>query len=453
MSYIGKNPKVKTVVLDDVNVAVQTNPVAGSHKLVNRNGVFNVLDSTGVESALGGGATTVKVSQVAHGFTVGKVFYASGSNTYSLAKADAANTAEVVGIVSKVITVDSFEMTTAGLVTGLSGLTANEVYYLSASTAGAITATEPTTIGYISKPIGIAASSTSLVVTPSRGSVVGGVNARTALTLANNATNDIQSVAAYDAGELTGWVSIAATTPLKFYVSAPFAKNGAATDWNIATSYMGDTPPVGFSISITSAGLIQLAMPSIAGFASASINYALNAPAVGATFPLSIDAAAITTGTVASARLPDISARKILGDTSGTAVPAGFVGETVTASFDTGGTAVGTANVFINMTSISLTAGTWLITSQVVINSNSNATQAFSVAVSENSANTTTDHTAGVNQLAVDTYGISGSNPKLPVALQYLKSSNSSKTIYFKVKCDNLNGRYYSGQILAIRIA
>jgi len=49
-------------------------------------------------------------------------------------------------------------------VTGLAGLTVGEVYFLSADTAGAITATEPSIIGNVSLSVGVASSATSLYV-------------------------------------------------------------------------------------------------------------------------------------------------------------------------------------------------------------------------------------------------------------------------------------------------
>jgi hypothetical protein len=61
MSYIGKNPKVKTVVLEDVGLASQTNPASGSHKLVNRGGTVKVLDSAGNEASLGGGSGEINM--------------------------------------------------------------------------------------------------------------------------------------------------------------------------------------------------------------------------------------------------------------------------------------------------------------------------------------------------------------------------------------------------------
>ena len=167
-------------------------------------------------------------------------------------------------------------------------LTAGETYFLSPTTAGKITTSDPTVVGQVSKPLGVARSTTAFEFFNMRGSVVGGANARTQISLSNNAITTIQVASAYDAGELTGWVTIDATTDYRFYVQAQFAKNGAGTDYNISYQTMGDVPPLGFSVTITAAGLIQITLPNIAGFVNASVNFALNAPAVGATFPLTI---------------------------------------------------------------------------------------------------------------------------------------------------------------------
>ena len=238
-------------------------------------------------SGIGGGGTTDLINQVGHSFALGDVLYLNGS-TYAKARADSATTAEVVGMVSRIIDANNFELTLSGEVKNLSGLTPGEVYFLSPTTAGATTITEPTVIGQISLPVGIASSTTTMYVAPKRGAVVGSSNAQTVVSLANNATSTVQDVSAYNAGELTGWVSISATTPLRFYISAQFSKNGAATNWNLSYQTSGDTPPTGFVLQITSGGIIQAVLPSITGFVSASITYSLNAPAVGTTFPLSV---------------------------------------------------------------------------------------------------------------------------------------------------------------------
>jgi hypothetical protein len=297
MAFTGNNPRFNSTILTDIGLASVSNPPSGAHKLINRGGTFQVKDSSGLETAIGAGGTVDRITQTAHGFSEGEVLYFDGTD-YARALANAANTSEIVGMVSRVIDVDTFELTLEGKVTGLSGLTAGEVYFLSPITSGLITATEPTVLGHVSLPVGVAISATVFYVRSSRGAVVGSTNARTEIALANNAVSNVQSVAAYQAGELTGWVEIDGTTDSKFYVSAPFAKNGAGTDYNISPQYVGDTPPVGFSLSVTSGGLIQATLPSIAGYVSAKINFALNAPAVGVTLPLAIDSTLVQFSTL-----------------------------------------------------------------------------------------------------------------------------------------------------------
>lgn len=112
------------------------------------------------------------VTQTAHGFTVGQVLkFTSGA--YALAKADTAADAEGLGVVSTVIGVNSFIITTNGFITGLTGLTANTEYFLDPVTAGALTATAPTTAGQITKPMFFATTTTTGYVINYRGSVVG----------------------------------------------------------------------------------------------------------------------------------------------------------------------------------------------------------------------------------------------------------------------------------------
>jgi len=278
---------------------------------------FNSTDSTyegystanGGWSAIGGGGAKSTVTQAAHGFVVGDIIYLSGS-TYTDALANAATTAEVVGICSKVIGVNSFELTLSGLVTSVTSpasLTPGAVYFLSDATPALMTVTEPTVIGSVSVPLGVAVTSTSIYFAPKRGSVVGSANARTQITLANNATTTVQDVSLYDAGSIEGWVYIDAPTDIRFYVKAPFSKYGAAANYYISPSYVGDTPPAGYSMTITAAGLIQITLPSIASFTSAVINFALNAPAVGTNFPLSVDGTQITGGLIPAANLPLVS--------------------------------------------------------------------------------------------------------------------------------------------------
>lgn len=121
----------------------------------------------------GGASSSVSstISQTAHGFTGGEVVRFDGTN-YVKAQADSAADSEVIGIVASVASADVFTLIYTGVVTGLSGLTAGTTYFLDPATAGALTATEPVTVGQISKALLIALSTTSGVFINMRGSIV-----------------------------------------------------------------------------------------------------------------------------------------------------------------------------------------------------------------------------------------------------------------------------------------
>lgn len=103
---------------------------------------------------------TLDIAQTAHGLAVGDLVRLSGVN-YVKAQADSIVNAEVVGIVSAVAGANDFTIQVAGQVTGLTGLTAGTVFFLSEATPGLLTATEPSTAGEISKPVLIADTTTS----------------------------------------------------------------------------------------------------------------------------------------------------------------------------------------------------------------------------------------------------------------------------------------------------
>lgn len=105
---------------------------------------FDTYRDAIVELQAGGQKIQVSVSQTAHGFVLGDVLrYASG--TFSKARADVeANCKDTVGFVSSVTDTNTFVLHLGGRVTGLTGLLANTVYYLSTGTAGLLTSTKPT---------------------------------------------------------------------------------------------------------------------------------------------------------------------------------------------------------------------------------------------------------------------------------------------------------------------
>lgn len=128
--------------------------------------------TVGTGSSSASDKVTIGVVQVAHGFAVGDALYLN-SGTYTKAIATSAAAAEVVGIVSAVADADNFTLLTHGLITGLSGLTAGSAYFLSPGSAGALTATIPTTSGQVVKPLLIANSTTSGYFINLRGELLG----------------------------------------------------------------------------------------------------------------------------------------------------------------------------------------------------------------------------------------------------------------------------------------
>jgi hypothetical protein len=90
------------------------------------------------------------------------------SGGYAKAQADTAANAEVVGIVQSA-TGAAFTIVYTGPITGFTGLTDGTVYFLSDSVAGAITATPPTALNAINKPVLVATSTTGGVIVHMRG--------------------------------------------------------------------------------------------------------------------------------------------------------------------------------------------------------------------------------------------------------------------------------------------
>jgi hypothetical protein len=144
-------------------------------------------------------ATAIAINQIAHGLSVGQLVYFNATY-YALASAASAATAEVIGMVSSVPSPDAFVLAVEGRVTGLSGLTAGSVYFLSPITPGNITTTEPSSTGQVDKPVFVADSTTSgffhnyrgLIIgtsTGGGGSTGGGVTGTTTLTIRDSATS------------------------------------------------------------------------------------------------------------------------------------------------------------------------------------------------------------------------------------------------------------------------
>jgi hypothetical protein len=142
-------------------------------------------------------------------------------------------------------------------------------------------------------------------------------------------------------------------------------------------------------MTITSAGLIQVTMPNWTGYSSAAINFALNAPAVGTNFPLSVDGSAVVSGTVGASFLPLATATTqgvVPTYNTGTFTPAlafggGSTGITYASRYGTY-TKIGTRcffSLFINLTSKGTSTGVCTITGLPFTSNASNSLSTCSV--------------------------------------------------------------------------
>jgi hypothetical protein len=122
-------------------------------------GKFLKTDGTSTFWSASGG-TSSHIVQNLHGFSVGNVLRYNGA-AYVLASSAVAATSDVVGIVTSIADPNSFELTTSGFITGMTGLTPAASYFLSDTVQGALTPTEPLAVGTISKPLFIATSATT----------------------------------------------------------------------------------------------------------------------------------------------------------------------------------------------------------------------------------------------------------------------------------------------------
>ena len=118
-----------------------------------------------------GSALTRNITQIAHGFTVQQLVYLNGT-AYTLALANNVVTDEIVGMITAVIDANNFTLTTYGFIPGLSGLTAGTVYWSSDVTPGLLTATAPTAIGSVQKPVFVADTTTSGYFINYRGDII-----------------------------------------------------------------------------------------------------------------------------------------------------------------------------------------------------------------------------------------------------------------------------------------
>ncbi len=121
---------------------------------------FRIVELGGASAT---SSVTLDVNQATHGFSVNDIIRVSGG-AYTEAQADTVANAQAIGVVVAQPDADNFTVQFSGFTNLLTGLSANTLHYLDASTPGANTTTEPT----ISKPIIFAVSSTTGWILPQR---------------------------------------------------------------------------------------------------------------------------------------------------------------------------------------------------------------------------------------------------------------------------------------------
>jgi hypothetical protein len=112
-----------------------------------------------------------RITQLGHGFVVGQVLFFNGTS-YALSLAVNNASAEAIGMVAQVIDSGTFFLVSEGYVTGLSGFSPGVIGFVSDTVSGAITYTEPTLRGHVSKPVFTADSPTSGYFHNYRGRVI-----------------------------------------------------------------------------------------------------------------------------------------------------------------------------------------------------------------------------------------------------------------------------------------
>jgi hypothetical protein len=96
--------------------------------------------------------------------SVGDAVYIWGTNEVRRAQADSSSSGPVIGFVASKPSSTTCRVITSGPISGFVGLTAGAKYYLSHTTAGAITATPTATVGQVVQKVGIAMNSTTLFI-------------------------------------------------------------------------------------------------------------------------------------------------------------------------------------------------------------------------------------------------------------------------------------------------
>ena len=249
---------------------------------------------TKIGASLSGGADVIHITHASHPFTVGQVLRSSGSaGVYTTAQADSAANAEVIGIVVQDIDTNTYAMALSGRITAdgvVPVATAGTVLFLSPTSAGALTTTEPTTTGQISKPIGVVTTSNlEMVMINYRGKdadavhnwdangseLILDVDGDTSLHANTDDQIDVQIAGADDFRFTANTLSVLSGSTLSIDSGATLANSGTITGFN-STSYAVTQSSHGFAV-----GKVLKSSGSAGAYATSQANSAANAEVIG----------------------------------------------------------------------------------------------------------------------------------------------------------------------------
>jgi len=168
--------------LVSAQTALTTGLVSTDELIISDAGVLKRMDISVLEDYIvtNLGDNNIDVTQSSHGFAVGDIIrLTTTDNTYAKALADTAANAETVGVVIDVTDSNNFTYATSGEITVATAVpnstTAGDIVFLSPSSAGAVTTTEPTTTNQISKPLAvITEANNKMILLPYRGEIISG---------------------------------------------------------------------------------------------------------------------------------------------------------------------------------------------------------------------------------------------------------------------------------------
>jgi hypothetical protein len=230
----------------------------------------------------GGGSNVVVVSGGAAvdftGADIGKAIYISGTNAYSLAKADDELKARAVGLLVAYTDANNFSYQTAGFSDVFTGLTGGTTYYLSPTTAGALTATKPTQANQWVKPMLVAINAgDGLILEQLPMPIADGVNKIYVNQAASSfVAGDIVYISAANTYAKAQANALATSRAVGIVVWASGTEFVIQTS-GFTTAITGKTPGSQYWLSSGTPGAMTTVEPSTSGLVSKPIYVALTA--------------------------------------------------------------------------------------------------------------------------------------------------------------------------------